>query len=180
MRISENEILTTSEYVRYNVGSKIRLAIKGEGLAEGSVRGYDEERNIALVTFESTGGGVTTPLSPSSIGVDEDGNRYEKWRLGDEIALVGYMPNVSETTPIAAFGRIGLVWNIVPGDYLFGYTYAPAGQRMYGGAVFNRWGDLIGIKLDDSSDGSVYFLTVAEIGEVIDELRAGLGVRDDE
>ena len=180
VRISNDEILTTYGNVYYGEESGIRLAVKGEGLAVGTLKGYDEERGIALVRFESEGGGVTVPLSPSLTGTDLDGNSYEKLSLGDEISLVGYMPALSETSPVATFGRISLVGNVVPGDYLTGHTYAPVGERMRGGAVFNRWGDLVGIILDDSHYGSVVFLTTAEIGEAISELRAGLGVREEE
>ena len=180
VRISNDEILTTYGNVYYGEESGIRLAVKGEGLAVGTLKGYDEERGIALVRFESEGGGVTVPLSPSLTGTDLDGNSYEKLSLGDEISLVGYMPALSETSPVATFGRISIVGNVVPGDYLTGHTYAPVGERMRGGAVFNRWGDLVGIILDDSHYGSVVFLTTAEIGEAISELRAGLGVRDEE
>ena len=180
VRISNDEILTTYGNVYYGEESGIRLAVKGEGLAVGTLKGYDEERGIALVRFESEGGGVTVPLSPSLTGTDLDGNSYEKLSLGDEISLVGYIPDLSETSPVATFGRISLVGNVVPGDYLTGHTYAPVGERMRGGAVFNRWGDLVGIILDDSHYGSVVFLTTAEIGEAISELRAGLGVRDEE
>ena len=180
VRISNDEILTTYGNVYYGEESGIRLAVKGEGLAVGTLKGYDEERGIALVRFESEGGGVTVPLSPSLTGTDLDGNSYEKLSLGDEISLVGYIPALSETSPVATFGRISIVGNVVPGDYLTGHTYAPVGERMRGGAVFNRWGDLVGIILDDSHYGSVVFLTTAEIGEAISELRAGLGVRDEE
>ena len=183
VRISDNEILTTYGNARYGGDSAVRLAVKGEGLAVGTLKGFDEERRIALVTFESSGGGVSVRLSPSLKGVDDDGNTYQKLALGDEISMVGYIPNISETTPVATFGRISLVANVVPGDYLFGHTYAPVGERMRGGAVFNRWGDMIGIILDysyDYSDGSVMFLTAAEIGEVIGELRAGLGMREED
>ena len=180
VRISNDEILTTYGNVYYGEESGIRLAVKGEGLAVGTLKGYDEERGIALVRFESEGGGVTVPLSPSLTGTDLDGNSYEKLSIGDEISLVGYIPALSETSPVATFGRISIVGNVVPGDYLTGHTYAPVGERMRGGAVFNRWGDLVGIILDDSHYGSVVFLTTAEIGEAISELRAGLGVRDEE
>ena len=180
VRISNDEILTTYGNVYYGEESGIRLAVKGEGLAVGTLKGYDEERGIALVRFESEGGGVTVPLSPSLTGTDLDGNSYEKLSLGDEISLVGYIPDLSETSPVATFGRISLVGNVVPGDYLTGHTYAPVGEMMRGGAVFNRWGDLVGIILDDSHYGSVVFLTTAEIGEAISELRAGLGVREEE
>lgn len=180
VRISDDEILTTHQNVYYGEDSGIRLAVKGEGLAVGTLKGFDEERGIALVRFESAGGGVTVPLSPSLTGTDLDGNSYKKLALGDEISLVGYIPDLSETNSVSTFGRVSLVGNVVPGDYLLGHTYAPVGERMRGGAVFNRWGDLIGIILNDSYSGSVVFLTVAEIGEVIGELRAGLGLREEE
>ena len=180
VRISDNEILTGYESVDHTEDSGVRLAVKGEGLALGALIGYDRERGIALVRFESTGGGVTVPFSPTLVGRDADGYSYRKLDLGDEISLVGYTPNLSETTPVATFGRISLVGNVVPGDYLFGYTYAPISEGMYGGAVFNRWGDLIGIILGDSYNEMVVFLTAAEIGEVISELRGGLGLREEE
>lgn len=180
VRISDDEILTTHQNVYYGEDSGIRLAVKGEGLAVGTLKGFDEERGIALVRFESAGGGVTVPLSPSLTGTDLDGNSYKKLALGDEVSLVGYIPDLSETNSVATFGRVSLVGNVVPGDYLLGHTYAPVGEKMRGGAVFNRWGDLIGIVLNDSYSGSVVFLTVAEIGEVIGDLRAGLGVREEE
>ena len=78
VRISNDEILTTYGNVYYGEESGIRLAVKGEGLAVGTLKGYDEERGIALVRFESEGGGVTVPLSPSLTGTDLDGNSYEK------------------------------------------------------------------------------------------------------
>ena len=172
--------MTGYESVDHTEDSGVRLAVKGEGLAIGALQGYDRERGIALVRFESAGGGVTVPLSSSLIGTDSEGYSYKKLALGDEISLVGYTPNLSETTPIATFGRISLIGNVVPGDYLYGYTHAPLGDGMYGGAAFNRGGDLIGIILNYSSNGRVVFLTAAEIGEVMDELRAGLGVREEE
>ena len=68
--------------------------------------------------------------------------------MGNVGSLVGYIPALSETSPVATFGRISIVGNVVPGDYLTGHTYAPVGEMMRGGAVFNRWGDLVGIILE--------------------------------
>ena len=44
VRISNDEILTTYGNVYYGEESGIRLAVKGEGLAVGTLKGYDEER----------------------------------------------------------------------------------------------------------------------------------------
>lgn len=177
VRISDREVITAEHIIRGR--DSVSLAVEDVGFEFGVVKGFDADRDIALVTIDG-GGGTTLPLSPSYSGLSENGSRYHKWDIGNEVALVGYVPTISDTAPIATFGRIGVVWNVVPGDHNVGQTDAPVTVGMSGGAVFNRWGDLIGIILskDVSFVGNVRFLTVAEIGEVISELRAGLGVSE--
>ena len=172
VRISDGEVLTAGHVVMGR--DSVDLAVKGVGLEFGVVRGCDADRDIALVTIGG-GGGVTVPLSPTYRGVSENGDAYGKWAIGNEVALVGYAPTISDTTPIATFGRIGVVWNVVPGDYNTGQTDAAVTGGMSGGAVFNRWGDLIGIILstDTSFAGNIRFRTVAEVDEVIGDLRSG-------
>ena len=172
MRISDDEVLTAGHIVSGK--DSVDLAVKGVGLEFGVVRGCDADRDIALVTI-SGDGGVTVPLSPTYRGVSQNGDAYGKWAIGNEVALVGYAPTISDTTPMATFGRIGVIWNVVPGDYNTGQTDAAVTGGMSGGAVFNRWGDLIGIILsrDPSFAGNVRFRTVAEVDEVIGDLRSG-------
>ena len=172
MRISDDEVLTAGHIVSGK--DSVDLAVKGVGLEFGVVRGCDADRDIALVTI-SGDGGVTVPLSPTYRGVSENGDAYGKWAVGNEVALVGYVPTISDTTPMATFGRIGVIWNVVPGDYNTGQTDAAVTGGMSGGAVFNRWGDLIGIILsrDPSFAGNVRFRMVAEVDEVIGDLRSG-------
>ena len=177
VRISNREVITAEHVIRGM--DSVSLAVKGVGLEFGVVKGLDADRDIALLTIDGSGG-TTVPLSPSYSGFSENGSRYGKWAVGNEVALVGFVSTISDTTPITTFGRIGVVWNVVPGDYIVGQTDAPVTVGMSGGAVFNRQGDLIGIILsrDISFAGNVRFLTVAEIGEVISELRDGLGVSE--
>ena len=172
VRISDDEVLTAGHIVSGK--DSVDLAVKGVGLEFGVVRGCDADRDIALVTI-SGDGGVTVPLSPTYRGVSQNGDAYGKWAVGNEVALVGYVPTISDTTPMATFGRIGVIWNVVPGDYNTGQTDAAVTGGMSGGAVFNRWGDLIGIILsrDPSFAGNVRFRTVAEVDEVIGDLRSG-------
>ena len=63
----------------------------------------------------------------------------------------------------------------MPGEYTKGQTDSAVAPGMSGGAVFNKWGDLIGIlqTRDEHFDGNVRFLMVSEIDEVIDDLRTG-------
>ena len=172
VRISDGEVLTAGHIIMGR--DSVDLAVRGVGLEFGVVRGCDADRDIALVTI-SGDGGVTVPLSPSYWGVSENGDTYGKWAIGNEVALVGYAPSISSTTPMATFGRIGVTWSIVPGDYYTGQTDAAVTGGMSGGAVFNRWGDLIGIILsrDPSFAGNVRFRMVAEVDEVIGDLRSG-------
>ena len=172
VRISDGEVLTAGHIIMGR--DSVDLAVRGVGLEFGVVRGCDADRDIALVTIDGRGG-VTVPLSPSYWGVSENGGTYGKWAIGNEVALVGYAPSISGTTPMATFGRIGVIWNVVPGDYNTGQTDAAVTGGMSGGAVFNRWGDLIGIILsrDPSFAGNVRFRMVSEVDEVIGDLRSG-------
>ena len=172
VRISDGEVLTAGHVITGR--DSVDLAVRGVGLEFGVVRGCDADRDVALVTIGG-GGGVTVPLSPTYWGVSENGDTYGKWAIGNEVALVGYAATISDTTPIATFGRIGVIWNVVPGDYRTGQTDAAATGGMSGGAVFNRWGDLIGIILsrDPSFAGNVRFRMVSEVDEVIGDLRSG-------
>ena len=172
VRISDGEVLTAGHVVMGR--DSVDLAVRGVGLEFGVVRGCDADRDVALVTIGG-GGGVTVPLSPTYRGVSQNGDAYGKWAIGNEVALVGYAATISDTTPIATFGRIGVIWSVVPGDYTTGQTDAAVTGGMSGGAVFNRWGDLIGIILsrDPSFAGNVRFRMVAEVDEVIGDLRSG-------
>ncbi len=173
VRISNGEVLTAEHVVDGLSG--VNLSVRGEGLIFGTVRGYDADRDVALVTFQGSNDGERVAITPSYTATDASGNRYRKWSVGTEVALVAYSSRVSETTPVATFGRIGVVWNVVPGDYTVGQTDAAATPGMSGGAVFNRWGDFIGILLsrDAYFDGNVRFIMVSEVDEVIDDLRRG-------
>jgi S1-C subfamily serine protease len=89
---------------------------------------------------------------------------------------VGYVPGISRTTPVATFGRIGVVWSIFPGDIRIGQIDAAATSGMSGGGVFNRYGEFLGILVSKSTsfEGAVRYLSFLEINEIIEDLRAGV------
>ena len=67
-------------------------------------------------------------------------------------------------------------WDILQGDYQTGQTDAISIPGMSGGAVFNKYGDLIGIVLSHGTDphlSQTQFVIVEEIHEVLEDLRAG-------
>ena len=94
--------------------------------------------------------------------------------IGYEVALIGFVPDISNVTPLVTFGRIGALWNIKPGDYAIGQVDAAATNGMSGGGVFNKYGEFLGVVVTSSTfDGNVRYVRFAEIKEVIDDLRAG-------
>ena len=171
VRISDTEVLTAAHVVTNQ--SSVNLSVKGEGLVFGQVRGYDSDRDVALITFTGTGGGETLAFDGFFLGTGSDGELYNKWEIGSEIAIVGYISSISTTTPIICYGRISVIWNIVPGDYVKIQTDACSEPGMSGSPVLNRHGDLIGIHLSRSQPLS-RFLSVGEIEEVLTDLRAGI------
>ena len=174
VRISESEIMTAEHCIRDT--GRLSLAIEGVGLKHGNVQGYDRDRDIALVTFDASPTGEIAPIDPSPVTQDIDGQYRLRWGLGYEIAVIGFVERVSETTPLITFGRIGVIWNILPGEYAMGQMDAEGTGGMSGGGVFNKWGDLIGFLQagEELFGGNTRFLLVSEIGEVLEDLRRGV------
>jgi serine protease Do len=173
VRISANEILTAQHVV--GTSSGVNVSVKGEGLVFATVTGYDQDRDIALLTFSNTDSENFVELPPSSVSTPS-GIRFPA-TLGGEVALLGYVSSISETTPIVTFGRIGVRWNVVPGDISTIQIDASATNGMSGGGVFNNFGELIGItitKSPDSFDGNVRAIEYTEVQEILPGLRSGV------
>ena len=163
VRISQNEILTAYHVV--STRSSVNVSVKGVGLVLGVVRGYDAGRDVALLTFDGSGGEI--------VAFPDDEGRWPS--IGTEVAVVGFVTKISETTPIATFGRIGVIWNLVPGNYSTGQMDAAATYGMSGGPVFDVVGDLLGIVQSGGDfEGNYRFVMIQEIREVIADLRAGV------
>ena len=175
--IGHGEVLTAYGPIREEEIVILSIRDMGERLA--TVQGYDATRNLALLTFlggTEQQGATVAPLPESEFRLAEDGGVIRTVLAGREIALVGFKPDISQTSPIATFGRIGTIWNIIPGDHRVGQADAFASRGMFGGAVFNRWGDLVGVVTHIGTDGEyadVRFTVTSEINEVIEELRDG-------
>ena len=157
----------------------VNASVKGEGLVFAEVTGYDTQRDVALLTFQSEGSSPKVAELLQDFIVEtgtELGFRLVE-KLGYEVTVIGYAPTISETTPIATFGRIGVIWNVVPGDIREGQIDAAATGGMSGGGVFNTYGELIGILLSTWSpgfEGNSRYLSYLEINEVIEDLRSGV------
>ena len=95
--------------------------------------------------------------------------------LGYEITLVAFVPGISQTTPIATFGRIGALWNTLPNGFAYGQVDADATNGMSGGPVFNKHAEFLGILVTSSSfDGNVRYLRFPEINNILEDLRSGI------
>jgi serine protease Do len=173
IRISSNEILTAQHVVGSR--SSVNVSVKGEGLVFATIVGYDSERDVALLTFDNRNTEPVARLPGYVWAAKEGGGLRPVEGLGDEAAVVAYAPSISETTPIITFGRIGVIWSIVPGDIRKGQIDAPVTSGMSGGGVFNRYGELVGMLLSTSPtfEGNARYLSFQEITEVIGDLRSG-------
>jgi hypothetical protein len=168
VRISDTEILTAHHVVE-GIDS-VNLAVKGEGLVLAVVTGYDSSRDIALVSFDNTGEGFQAPLpSESRVGL------ADYFSLGSRLVSIGYVPRISETTPMMVFGRVTVRWDIVPGNFEKIQTDATTTNGMSGGGMFNSQGELIGINQIADAEWTAHNrgVTAVEILEVISDLRAG-------
>ena len=107
--------------------------------------------------------------------VFENLSRRSVAEIGYEVALIGFVPDISNVTPLATFGRIGALWNVTPGDYAVGQVDAAATNGMSGGGVFNKYGEFLGVLVSSSNfDGNIRYVRFEEINEAMDDLRAGV------
>ena len=130
-------------------------------------------RDLALVTLDNPAEGLTVDLPVANRVFADLSQRFVE-DIGTEVALIGFVPGISITTPVVTFGRIGALWNIRPGNVATGQVDAAATNGMSGGGVFNKFGEFLGILVNSSSfDGNIRYVRFEEINEVIDALRAG-------
>ena len=171
VHISPKEVITAEHVIAG--ASRADVSVNGQAYQRATVTGYDTDRDLALLTLDDLVSGLTVEL-PFSNQVFADLSQRSVADIGYEVALIGFVPKISTTTPLVTFGRIGALWDIRPGDYSLGQVDAAATNGMSGGAVFNKFGEFLGVLVSSSSfDGNVRYVRFEEIKEVIDELRAG-------
>jgi len=171
VRISPTEVITAGHVIAG--AGRADVSVNGQAYQQATVTGYDTDRDLALLTLDDPVSGLTVEL-PFSNQVFADLSQRSVADIGYEVALIGFVPKISTTTPLVTFGRIGALWDIRPGDYSLGQVDAAATNGMSGGAVFNKFGEFLGVLVTSSNfDGNVRYVRFEEIKEVIDELRAG-------
>jgi len=171
VRISPTEVIT-AEHMIAGAG-RADVSVNGGVFQRATVTGYDTDRDLALLTLDEPAAGLTVEL-PFSNQVFADLSQRSVAGIGYEVALIGFVPEISTNTPLVTFGRIGALWDIRPGDYSLGQVDAAATNGMSGGGVFNKFGEFLGVLVTSSSfDGNVRYVRFEEIKEVIEELRAG-------
>ena len=171
VRISPTEVIT-AEHMIAGAG-RADVSVNGGVFQRATVTGYDTDRDLALLTLDEPAAGLTVEL-PFSNQVFADLSQRSVAGIGYEVALIGFVPEISTNTPLVTFGRIGALWDIRPGDYSLGQVDAAATNGMSGGAVFNKFGEFLGVLVTSSAfDGNVRYVRFEEIKEVIEELRAG-------
>ena len=171
VHISPKEVITAEHVIAG--ASRADVSVNGQAYQRATVTGYDTDRDLALLTLDDPVSGLTVEL-PVSNQVFADLSQRSVADIGYEVALIGFVPEISTTTPLVTFGRIGALWDIRPGDYSLGQVDAAATNGMSGGAVFNKFGEFLGVLVTKSSfNGNVRYVRFEEIKKVIEELRAG-------
>ena len=170
--IGAGELLTAEHVITGK--TLVQASIPGVGLVNAVVKGWDKTRDLALLTFLSTGGESIVEMSEGSTlnGSEKTSNGL----IGSPIIAIGYVTPISKTVPMTSFGHISTWWNVVPGDVsTFGFN-ANVTNGMSGGGLFDIDGKLIGTIIQKStvigSDNRA--VRYDEIQEVLADLRAGV------
>lgn len=170
MIIAPGEILTAEHVIRGDLG--VNVSVPGVGLVFAEVTGWDRDRDLALLTYNSNGVESVATLATGS--VVRNGEQVFPGEIGSPLVALGFVPSISITTPIATFGNVGVRWNIVPGDYSKIQTDAEMTNGMSGGGLWDSYGLLIGIiQTGGNFAGNNRGLAWNEINEVLPDLRAG-------
>lgn len=171
VRISPAEVLTAQHVV--GNADRVEVSIDGGTLRSATVTGYDSARDVALLTLDAPVEGLTVEIPKVNLVLEDLSSRQVEG-LGYEVALVAFVPSISQTTPIATFGRIGALWNTEPPGFAYGQVDAAATNGMSGGPIFNKYAEFLGILVTSSSfDGNVRYLRFQEINQVLEDLRNG-------
>ena len=171
VRISPTEVIT-AEHVITGSG-RVDVSVEGGTYQRATVTGYDTDRDLALLTLDNPVPGLTVEL-PFANEVFANLSQRSVADIGYEVALIGFVPSISNITPLVTFGRIGALWDIRPGDFAIGQVDAAATNGMSGGGVFNKYGEFLGVLITSSAfGGNVRYVRFEEIKEVLEELRAG-------
>ena len=171
VRISPTEIITAQHLI--DGANRVDVSLGGGAYQRATVTGFDTDRDLALITLDNPASGLFVEL-PFANEVFENLSQRSVADIGYEVALIGFVPDISNVTPLVTFGRIGALWDIRPGNYAIGQVDAAATNGMSGGGVFNKYGEFLGVLVTSSSfDGNIRYVRFEEIKEVIDDLRAG-------
>jgi hypothetical protein len=176
--IGPNEILTAQHIV--GTSSTATVDIDGVGRILTVVTGYDAQRNVALLTF--TGPGASSYIDIPELFITEfdpvRGSNVTRTAYGHgiEVVAIGFIPIISTTSPIATFGRISVVWDLIPGNIHTLQTDAVTTDGMRGGGLFNNRGEFAGLLVSNRPDfvAATRAVSYREILEVLPDLRAGL------
>ena len=134
---------------------------------------YDSAHDVALLTLGASVEGLTVEIPKVNLVLQDLSSRQVEG-LGYEVSLVAFVPSISQTTPIATFGRIGALWNMEPQGFAYGQVDAAATNEMSSGPVFNKYAEFLGILVTSSSfDGNVRYLRFQEINQILENLRNG-------
>ena len=171
VRISPTEVITAEHVIAGAV--RVDVSVEGGAYQGATVTGYDTGRDLALLTLDNPVPGLTVEL-PFANEVFANLSQRSVADIGYEVALIGFVPEISNITPLVTFGRIGALWNIRPGDYAIGQVDAAATNGMSGGGVFNKFGEFLGVLVTSSAfDGNIRYVRFEEIKEVLEDLRGG-------
>jgi S1-C subfamily serine protease len=169
--IGAGELLTAEHVITGK--SIVQASIPGVGLVNAVVKGWDKTRDLALLTFSSTGEESITVISEGSTWTGSEWT--SNGLIGSPVIAIGYVTPVSNSVPMTSFGHISTWWNIVPGEVsTYGFN-ADVTNGMSGGGLFDMDGELIGTIIQKStvigSDNRA--VRYDEIKEVLADLRAG-------
>ncbi len=169
--IGAGELLTAEHLITGK--SIVQASIPGVGLVNAVVKGWDKTRDLALLTFSSTGEESITVISEGSTWTGSEWT--SNGLIGSPVIAIGYVTPVSNSVPMTSFGHIATWWNVVPGEVsTYGFN-ADVTNGMSGGGLFDMDGELIGTIIEKStvigSDNRA--VRYDEIKEVLADLRAG-------
>ena len=146
----------------------------GGGTIAGLVVGYDNVLDIALIRIPEISEGEILAWDQLDSSVDLNAQILP----GVELAVIGYSPILAEMGPMICYGRMGILTVDIVARHFIGVVDACALHGMSGGAVVNKWGNLIGVIRGTFKDApamdSTFFTHVFSVAIILDDLRAGV------
>ena len=176
---NDDELLIATNYHVVEGADTLSVAFTDGNAVEASVKGFDEERDLAVVSvsLDDVEDDTMDAISIANIGSSDD------LKVGEQVVAIGNALGYGQSVTVGYISALNREISASDETVKVLQTDAAINPGNSGGALVNMQGELIGINTAKYSDTSVegmgYALPISDVQDIINDLIAGKNVSND-